>query len=171
MAARRLHVRVTAARYEGTVCDDAGWVTGWEVITSVRRFNHRMEVFMDQSLEPLGLTFAQYRALEAILANREIHVSELARLLRVSRQAMQVSVQKLHAGDLVDLIHEPGRVYVKVSAVGLRRLRLFRRSTQDFKVAIEATLSGGERHRLTKLLERADRLLQAPRRPEWWLVP
>lgn len=61
------------------MCHDDGFASGWEVITSVRRFQHRMEVFMDQSLEPLGVTFAQYRALEAIDLNHEMHISELAR--------------------------------------------------------------------------------------------
>ena len=126
---------------------------------------------MDQSLEPLGISFAQYRALEAILLNNEIHLSELARLLRVSRQAVQATVQKLYVGGLVDLIRESGRVYVTPSAVGLRRLEHFRRNTDDLKSGIEQELTGGERHRLTRLLERADRVLPAPRQPEWWLEP
>jgi DNA-binding MarR family transcriptional regulator len=153
------------------VCEGDGWATGWEVITSVRRFQHRLEVFMDQSLEPLGISFAQYRALELISQNNEMHLSELARLLRVSRQAVQVSVRKLYTGDLVDLIRESGRVYVTPSAVGLRRLPLFRRYTDDLKAGIEQALTGGERHRLIRLLERADRVLATPRQPEWWLAP
>lgn len=126
---------------------------------------------MDQSLEPLGISFAQYRALESIFLNKEIHVSELARLLRVSRQAAQVSVQKLYTGGLVDLIRESGRVYVTPSAVGLRRMELFRRYTDDLRTGIEQELTGGERHRLTGLLARADRVLATPRQPEWWLAP
>jgi DNA-binding MarR family transcriptional regulator len=153
------------------VCEGDGWATGWEVITSVRRFQHRLEVFMDQSLEPLGISFAQYRALELISQNNEMHLSELARLLRVSRQAVQVSVRKLYTGDLVDLIRESGRVYVTPSAVGLRRLPLFRRYTDELKAGIEQALTGGERHRLIRLLERADRVLATPRQPEWWLAP
>ncbi|MGH2642157.1 MAG: MarR family winged helix-turn-helix transcriptional regulator [Actinomycetota bacterium] len=130
-----------------------------------------MEVFMDQSLEPLGISFAQYRALEAVVANREIHLSELARLLRLSRQAVQMSVHKLHAGGLVELIREPGRVYVRASATGTRRLELFRKFTHDLKVGIERELSGAERHRITMLLDRANRTLDPPRQPEWWLSP
>jgi DNA-binding MarR family transcriptional regulator len=153
------------------VCEGDGWATGWEVITSVRRFQHRLEVFMDQSLEPLGISFAQYRALELISQNNEMHLSELARHLRVSRQAVQVSVRKLYTGDLVDLIRESGRVYVTPSAVGLRRLSLFRRYTDDLRAGIEQALSGGERHRLIRLLDQADRVLATPRQPEWWLAP
>jgi DNA-binding MarR family transcriptional regulator len=101
------------------MCTDDGFASGWEVITAVRRFQHGMEVFMDQSLEPLGITFAQYRALEAIDINREIHISQLARFLRLTRQAAQMTVTKLDRGGLVDLVPEPGRVYVRpaVSAI------------------------------------------------------
>ena len=153
------------------MCTEDGFASGWEVITSVRRFQHRMEVFMDQSLEPLGVTFAQYRALEAIDLNKEMHISQLARFLRLSRQAAQMTVQKLHVGGLVDLIHEPGRVYVGPSELGLQRLRLFRRFTSDFKVKLEQVLTDGERHRLTQLLARVDDALESPHQPEWWLAP
>ena len=126
---------------------------------------------MDQSLEPLGISFAQYRALEAVIANREVHLSELARLLRLTRQAVQMSVHKLHEGDLVELIHEPGRVYVRASATGTRRIELFREFTHGLKDGIEQELSGAERHHITTLLDRANRSLDPPRQPEWWLSP
>jgi DNA-binding MarR family transcriptional regulator len=130
-----------------------------------------MEVFMDQSLEPLGVTFAQYRALEAIDLYKETHISQLARFLRLSRQAAQMTVQKLDIGGHIDLVHEPGRVYVRPSELGLRRLRLCREFTQDFRINLEKELSDGERHRLTLLLDRADGVLQTPHQPEWWLAP
>jgi DNA-binding MarR family transcriptional regulator len=108
------------------MCTEDGSASGREVITSVRRFQHRMEVFMNQSLEPLGVTFAQYRALEAIDLNKEMHISQLARFLPLSRQAAQMTVRKLDIGGLIDLVHEPGRLYVRPSELGLRRLRLCR---------------------------------------------
>lgn len=126
---------------------------------------------MDQALEPLGITFAQYRALEAIDLNKEMHVSQPSRCLRLSRQAAQMTVHKLHIGGLVDLVQEPGRVYVKPSELGHRRLGLFRKFTHDFKVKLEEELSDGERHRLTLLLGRAEDALQPPRQPEWRLAP
>jgi len=126
---------------------------------------------MDQSLEPLGITFAQYRALEAIDLHKEMHISHLARFLRLSRQAAQMTVRKLELGGLVDLVHEPGRVYVRPSELGIRRLRLFRKFTRDFKVKLEEELADGERHRLTLLLGRADGALDTPVQPEWWLAP
>jgi DNA-binding MarR family transcriptional regulator len=162
-------IDVTRERYEHRVCDESGYATGWEVMIAARRFQHRLEVFMDQSLEPLGLTFAQYRALEVLHANNEMHVSHLARLLRLSRRAVQLSGKKLNDGSLVDLTDEASRTYVRPSALGPRRLELSRTFTDDLKVQLEADLSTGERHRLTQLLRRADRSIQPARQPEWWL--
>jgi DNA-binding MarR family transcriptional regulator len=82
-----------------------------------------------------------------------------------------VTVRKLHAGGLVDLVHGPGRIYVKASELGLRRLRLSRRFTHGSKAELEAELTGGERYQLTQLLARANDALQARSGREWWLAP
>lgn len=163
-------VRVTPADYEAPMCRDDGYASGWEVMIAVRRFQHRLEVFIDESLEPLGMSFAQYRALEALESRNEMHLSELARLLRLSRQAAQATAEKLDLGGLIDVTRESRRVYVTPSQLGRRRLTHCRRSTVDFKTQIEDALTGGQRHRLTVLLEKADRALQTPRAPEWWLA-
>jgi DNA-binding MarR family transcriptional regulator len=153
------------------MCRDDGFATGWEVIIAVRRFQHRLEVFMDQSLEPLGLSFAQYRALELLASSNEMHISELARSLRVSRQGALTTVRKLDRGGLIDTAREAGRVYVKPSSLGRHRLHLCRKFTADFKQHIERDLTHGERYRITRLLSKADRSLPSPNRPEWWLAP
>jgi DNA-binding MarR family transcriptional regulator len=153
------------------MCRDDGFATGWEVIVAVRRFQHRLEVFMDQSLEPLGLSFAQYRALEPLAASNEMHVSELARSLRLSRQGALITVRKLDRGGLIDVVRDAGRVYVKPSSLGRRRLDLCRKFTADFKQQLERDLSHGERYRITNLLSKADRALPPPKQPEWWLAP
>jgi DNA-binding MarR family transcriptional regulator len=151
-------------RYEGSA-------SGWDLILAVRRFQHRLEVFMDQSLEPLGMTFAQYRALEYLAASLEMHVSELARALRLSRQAVLATVEKLDRGGLIDLVRESGRLYVKPSELGRRRLRSCRRFTDDFKQQLERDLTPAERHQMTQLLSKAEEGLPPPRSPEWWLAP
>ena len=117
------------------MCTDDGFASGWEVITAVRRFQHRMEVFMDQSLEPLGITFAQYRALEAIDLNRR-STSPSSHVPSAHPTAAQTTVPS-SIGGLVDLVPEPGRVYVRPSELGFRRLRLFRKYTHDFKLKLE----------------------------------
>jgi hypothetical protein len=124
------------------MCDDDGFASGWEVMIEARRFQHRLEVFMDQALESLGISFAQYRALKMLDANNEMHVSHLARQVRLSRRPVQATA-----------------------------LNLCRTFTADFKTELEEELTHGERHRLTILLRKADRALQLIRPPEWWLAP
>jgi DNA-binding MarR family transcriptional regulator len=130
-----------------------------------------MEVFMDQSLEPPGLTFAQYRALEAIDLNHEMNISELARVLRLSRQAAQMTVQKVNHGGLVDLIEDNGRVYSPTIMARHSAPEPLSKVHTGSKGELEEELSDGERHRLTQLLGRVDHALEGPRQPEWRLAP
>jgi hypothetical protein len=46
------------------MCDDGGHATGWELLLTSHRFQHRMQVFMDESLQELGVSFAQLRILD-----------------------------------------------------------------------------------------------------------
>ena len=41
------------------MCEDGGHATGWELLIAVHRFQHRMQVFLDESLQELGISFAQ----------------------------------------------------------------------------------------------------------------
>jgi DNA-binding MarR family transcriptional regulator len=152
------------------VCQDDGFASGWEVMTAARRFQHRLEVFMDQALEHLGMTFAQYRALEVLATQRELQVSELARFLRVSRQAALKTVKKLDGGALIEAVPEAGRLYVSPSEAGERRLEHCRRFTHDLKAQVEVGLNHGELYRLHQLLEKAGDTLLPPSHPEWWLA-
>lgn len=144
-------------------------VTGWEVIITTRRFQHHVEVTLDQSLEHYGLTFAQYRALELIARGRPIHISELARRLRLTRQTVQVSVHKLYLLDLLDLERDGNLCIVSLSEMGRRRLRLYRNAVEDSVASIEQALTHPDRHRLVSLMGDADKALVPAPTPPWWL--
>ena len=144
-------------------------VTGWEVIVTARRFQHHVEVTLDRSLEHYALTFAQYRALELIARGRPIHVSELARRLRLTRQTVQVSVRKLYLLDLLDLERDGNLSIVSTSKVGRRRLPLYREAVADSIASIERTLEHEDRHRLVSLMREADEALRPAPTPPWWL--
>jgi DNA-binding MarR family transcriptional regulator len=73
--------------------NDLVFASGWDVMIEARRVQHRFEVAMDRCLEAFGLSYAQYRALEILLRSRELHVSELARRLRVTRQAANATAE------------------------------------------------------------------------------
>jgi DNA-binding MarR family transcriptional regulator len=156
------------------MCDDRGFATGWELMTASRRFHHRLEVFMDESLEHVGMTFAQYRLLELVHSSRETHVSDLARQLRVSRQGARKIVARLRDGFLVDTTEENGRVYVAAAETAGKRIERCRAMTAELKEQLEQALTPGERDRVVTLLDRAADALRSPEpppRPEWWLAP
>jgi len=52
---------------------------------------------MDQSLQELGISFAQYRILELLTDARDLSLSELGRQMRVTRQATRMTTGKLAA--------------------------------------------------------------------------
>ena len=152
------------------MCIDDGFATGWEAITASRRFHHRLEVFMDQVLEHVGMTFAQYRLLELVAGAPELHISELARQLRVTRQAVLATLEKLERGGLIERIVESGRVYIAPSGTAPRRLEHCRPNTADVKEQLEAVLTPAERFRLVLLLRKGTDALRSPTVPEWWLA-
>jgi DNA-binding MarR family transcriptional regulator len=166
-------VRVGISAYNlPTVCDDDGiYASGWEVMIETRRVQHRFEVAMDQALEAYGISYAQYRAFELLVDAYPMHVSELARRLRLSRQAALATVEKLARSDLVVLEREANATYVAVSDAGRTRLARIRRFTSDLPGALDTQLTNAERRHLVQLLRRAERALHPPHRPSWWLAP
>jgi len=145
------------------------YITGWELVIAARRFQHRMEVAMDQALEGFAITFAQYRALEAIDATPRMHISALARKLRLTRQATQAVTKKLVRADYLR-VEDHGYVKtVHITQRGHQHLRLLRDSASRIPSALEAALDYDERAALHALLRKADLALEPPRRPTWWL--
>jgi DNA-binding MarR family transcriptional regulator len=152
------------------VCDvdDIRMASGWDVMIEARRVQHRFEVAMDQCLQAFGISYAQYRALLVLLGDNEMHVSSLARRLRVTRQAALATVTKLARADLVEFERESHTTYVLVTPTARARLAHLQEFA-DMPVALEAGLTDVERGRLVALLRKADRSLRPPRRPTWWL--
>lgn len=151
------------------MCDEDGYATGWQLMLAAQRFQHRMYVFMDQSLEGLGISFAQYRILELLNDTSDLHLSEIARRLRVTRQATRATVEKLRLASLVDVESEAHASYVTISDLGRRRLALFRAATHDLPEALEAEFPPGRIFGLVRTLRKAEDCLTSPRQPLWWL--
>ena len=147
------------------------YVTGWELVIAARRFQHRMEVAMDQALEGFAITFAQYRALEAISEIGPMHIAYLARLLKVSRQAAQRSARHLANHGLVDLRAEGREVVIEITPEARRRLELCRTATSRLRESLADRLSEQQRSSLASLLRDAERAFQPPppRVRPWWL--
>jgi hypothetical protein len=85
--------------------------SAWDVLCAAQRFQHRAQVSMDQSLEDLGISFAQYRIIELLTTAHDLSLSELGRRMRVTRQAT-MTTGKLAAAGLVHLEREADAVYV-----------------------------------------------------------
>src|SRR4029079_17838244 len=85
---------VGVARYEHDMCDTGPieFVDTWELVVMLRRCQHHLEVTMDQALQGMGMSFARYRALEALASNNAMYISWLARMLRLSRQTARATV-------------------------------------------------------------------------------
>jgi DNA-binding MarR family transcriptional regulator len=145
--------------------------SGWEVMVTTRRLQHHMEVVLDQSLEHYGLTYAQYRVLELIANARPIHVSDMARRLRLSRQAVQTSVHGLAQLGAVDLERDGPVINVFLSDPGRRRLRLYRAAAKDTIASVENALDLADRNALIALMKAADEAREPPPAPPWWLAP
>jgi DNA-binding MarR family transcriptional regulator len=104
----------------------------------------------------------------SLLDQNDMHISELARRLRVTRQAALAIVTKLARSDLVVLERESYATYLVVTP--LARARMARLNEfANMPDALERALSDAERGRLVALLRKADRSLAPPRRPTWWL--
>ena len=154
----------------GLVCDvdDITSASGWDVMVEARRVQHRFEVAMDQCLEAFGISYAQYRALIALLDGSDMHISELARRLRVTRQASLAIATKLARSDLVTFERESHATYLVVTPVARARFARLREFA-DMPEELEKSMMDTERGRLVALLRKADRSVAPPRRPAWWL--
>jgi DNA-binding MarR family transcriptional regulator len=148
--------------------NDVKAASGWDAFTVTREVQHLFEVAMDQSLEAYGMSYAQYRALEVLLASREMHVSELARRLRVTRQAARAVVEKLERVDFARLTHEAHVTYVQPTPRARKEITLLRQMA-DIPSLLDEGMGIWELGRLVELLTKAASLIEAPQRPYWWL--
>ena len=118
------------------------------------------------------MSFAQYRALEALASQNPMHISWLARMLRLSRQVRtsdRAPARREHG--LVDTVDEGYEVVIYVEPAARERLALCRKAVNGVRTNLEDRLSIEQRARLFALAVRADRALQPPppRTRPWWL--
>ena len=137
-------------------------------MVELRRTQHRIEVAMDQCLEAFGISYAQYRALEMILARKRPHIAGLARHLELTRHAVQRSAAKLERAGYIDIEHDGKCAYLAPTPEARRRLGLMR-EFGDISARIEEALPERDRKRLTRSLVDLERATRPPRRPVWWL--
>lgn len=140
----------------------------WQIIDASRRFHRRLDTRLDDSLEELGISYAQFEILELLTRDRNAHAAALARRLQVSRQIASRLLAKLARAGLVDLLPPDGGVRVPlVTRDGRRRIQL----AVDAIAPIRRQLLSVAPERRANFVELADDLNAVLRPPgrSWWL--
>ena len=101
-----------------------------------------------------------------------LYLNEMARRLRVSRQACTGVLERLELAGLVERVegyeHEQAKPY-RVTELGRHRLFRMNDLASERFAPIAERLDGDERATLVRLMLRVDRALEPPHRPMWWL--
>ncbi len=146
-------------------------MTGYDLMVALRRTQHRIEVSIDHARSEFGMTYAQYRALTLLATARfAINTSELARRLRVTRQAAHASVEKLRSQDLVEVEHDGYRATVYVTEHGRARLARCREAASGLEAQLEQAFAPQRRAAVVDLIGEIDDALRPPPSPLWWLT-
>jgi DNA-binding MarR family transcriptional regulator len=133
---------------------------GLEVADLLGSISRRIRRATSAELGPLGVTWAQVRALRTIAGCDEpVRMSDLADRLGIARRSATSVVDELVERGLVERRGDPvdrRAVIVAVSPAGARLLRDLRARRQSAAREVTAALSPAELGRLADLLRRLD---------------
>ena len=142
--------------------------TAWDVIHAARRLSRRLEGQLDDALEELALSSAQFEILELLRRDRNAHAAALARRLGVSRQIASRLLAELDRAGPVELLPLDGGVRVPiVTQGGRRRIELAVDATAPIRERI-VHLAPDRRETLVAIVEDLENAIRPPQRP-WWL--
>jgi len=144
----------------------------WDIVETHHLLHQRIRVTLDQSFEGNFVSYAQFRMLVVLHETPNMYLNEIARRLRVSRQASRGVLDRLDWAGLVERVEgyelEQAKPY-RVTDLGRHRLyRMHDLAQTRFALVVER-LDGNDRRSLVELMLRVDRALEPPRRPMWWL--
>lgn len=143
-----------------------------DIVFTHHKLHQRIRVTMDQALEGNYVSYAQYRMLALLDHSPNMFLNQMARELRVSRQASTGVLERLDLAGLVERVegyeHEQAKPY-RVTDLGRHRLGRMHDLARVRFAPIHELLGADERRTLVELMLTADRALEPPRRPMWWL--
>jgi DNA-binding MarR family transcriptional regulator len=143
--------------------------TGWDVAITIRHVARRLQTRLDADLDGCALSAAQHEVLMTLRADPNLHASELARRLRVSRQSTTTLLRRLELAGLIELLPPDGGVRVPLlTPEGRRRIQLATDATRDLRDRL-GHLPVDRRRGLLQVLREIDRALAPPRPRPWWL--
>jgi DNA-binding MarR family transcriptional regulator len=154
---------------DATAAPKASSPSGREVIAAARLFHRVLRARLNRCFDrEFALTYAQYEILQILEEEPNLHASELARRLRMTRQAANRLIERLRRADLIDLApREGGLRVIWLTDLGTRRLATARRAVVRVERDMER-LPAGTRVALVDALGAGRNVLFPPPRP-WWL--
>lgn len=140
--------------------------SGGDVIIAARLFHRVLRTRLNQCFDQeFALTYAQYEILQILEEEPNLHASELARRLCMTRQAANRLVERLRRADLIDIgPREGGLRVIWLTDLGTRRLATARRSVVRVERDIQK-LPAGTRFALVEALGAGRLALIPPPRP------
>ena len=142
---------------------------GHDLVTASRRFARRLQTRLDEALEELGVSYAQYEIMEHLAERPNLHAGELGRRLRITRQTAHGLIKQLARADLIDLLPPDGGARpARLTPTGRRRLEHCRRAVAPIHADLEQVEPDRRLTFLDSLSALDARLAPPPRRP-WWL--
>jgi DNA-binding MarR family transcriptional regulator len=143
-----------------------------DIVYTHHKLHQRIRVTMDQALEGNFVSYAQYRMLTLLDDTPNMFLNQMARQLRVTRQASRGVLDRLDLAGLIERVegyeHEQAKPY-RVTDLGRRRLHRMHDLARARFAPLDDRLDASDRHSLVELMLTADRALEPPRRSMWWL--
>ena len=143
-----------------------------DIVYTHHLLHQRIRVTMDQALEGNFVSYAQFRMLSLLAHTPNMFLNDMARQLRVTRQASRGVLHRLDMAGLVQRTegyeHEQAKPY-RVTDLGHRRLERMHDLARARFAMVDELVDADERRTLVGLMLRVDRALEPPRRPMWWL--
>jgi DNA-binding MarR family transcriptional regulator len=93
---------------------------------------------LDEALEGLAISYAQYEVMEHLAERPNLHAGELARRLRITRQTAHGLLKQLARADLIDLLPPDGGARpARLTTAGQRRLGYGRQAVTAIHAELE----------------------------------
>jgi DNA-binding MarR family transcriptional regulator len=127
---------------DATTAPSASCPSGREVIAAARLFHRVLRTRLNRCFDrEFALTYAQYEILQILEEEPNLHASELARRLGMTRQAANRLTERLRRADFIDLApREGGLRVIWLTDLGTRRL-----ATARGRSSVWSTISRGFR--------------------------
>jgi DNA-binding MarR family transcriptional regulator len=142
--------------------------SAWDVIDASRRLSRSLGTRLDEALEDLEISYAQFEILELLTRDRNAHAAAIAKQLHESRQIVSRLLIKLDRAGLVELLPPDGGVRVPlVTNNGKRRIRYATEATAELRAKI-AEVSPERLQAFLAVFASLEDALRPPPQRRWW---